>query len=334
MTDREKLKDRLRGPLCRRLGVEVPVFQAGMGFVARAPLAAAVSAAGGLGVIGAGSTLSGADLRDDIRAVRAITDRPFGVDILFATMGASGDQAVRYTDAVQEMIDAVLEEKVPVLISGLGSPGAVIRDAHNQGIFVMSVVGAVRHAKRAVADGVDGIIATGSDGGGHVGQIGTAALVPAVRDAVNVPMLAGGGLADGRGLVAAMALGAEGVWMGTRFIATTEATAHDNYKRAIIETDTAGTVVTRAHSGKPCRLIRNDFTDYWAAREDEIQPFPLQVMAVGNPASVLGRHQGDVANGVLPAGQSAGLIESVKGAAEVVDDIINEAGAVLARMGL
>ncbi len=334
VNNRDKLKARLRGPLCQRLGIELPVFQAGMGFVARAPLAAAVSAAGGLGVIGAGSTSSGADLRDDIRAVRAITDRPFGVDILFATLAASGGQAVQYTDAVQEMIAAVLEEKVPVLISGLGSPGAVINEAHERGIFVMSVVGAVRHAKRAVADGVDAVIATGSDGGGHVGQIGTAALIPAVRDAVDVPLLAGGGLADGRGLVAAMALGAEGVWMGTRFIATAEATAHDNYKHSIVETDSAGTVVTRAHSGKPCRLIRNDFTDYWAAREDEIQPFPLQVMQVGNPASALGRHQGDVANGVLPAGQSAGLIESVKSAEEVVNDIIDEAGAVLARMGL
>ena len=334
MDDRDKLKARLRTPICERLGIDVPIFQAGMGFVARAPLAAAVSAAGGLGVIGAGSTLSGAELREDIRTVRAITDRPFGVDILFATMGATGGQAVRYTDAVQEMIETVLAEKVPVLISGLGSPGAVIQDAHAQGIFVMSVVGAVRHARRAVADGVDAVIATGSDGGGHVGQIGTAALVPAVRDAVDVPMLAGGGLADGRGLIAALALGADGVWLGTRFIATTEATAHDNYKQSIVETDTAGTVVTRAHSGKPCRLIRNGFTDYWAAREDEIQPFPLQVMAVGNPASVLGRHKGDVANGVLPAGQSAGLIDDVKGAAEVVNDIIDEAGAVLKRMGL
>ena len=334
MNDRVTLKAWLRGPLCQRLGIEVPVFQAGMGFVARAPLAAAVSAAGGLGVIGAGSTLSGAELREDIHAVRSVTDRPFGVDILFATMAASGDQAVQYTDAVQEMIAAVLEEKVPVLISGLGSPGAVIKDAHAQGIFVMSVVGAVRHAKRAVADGVDAVIATGSDGGGHVGQIGTAALIPVVRDAVDAPLLAGGGLADGRGLMAALVLGAEGVWMGTRFIATAEATAHDNYKQSIVETDTAGTVVTRAHSGKPCRLIRNDFTDHWAAREGEIQPFPLQVLQVGNPASVLGRHQGDVANGVLPAGQSAGLINGVKTAEEVVNDIIDEAGVVMARLGL
>ena len=334
MNDRVTLKAWLRGPLCQRLGIEVPVFQAGMGFVARAPLAAAVSAAGGLGVIGAGSTLSGAELREDIHAVRSVTDRPFGVDILFATMAASGDQAVQYTDAVQEMVAVVLEEKVPVLISGLGSPGAVIKDAHAQGIFVMSVVGAVRHAKRAVADGVDAVIATGSDGGGHVGQIGTAALIPVVRDAVDAPLLAGGGLADGRGLMAALVLGAEGVWMGTRFIATAEATAHDNYKQSIVETDTAGTVVTRAHSGKPCRLIRNDFTDHWAAREGEIQPFPLQVLQVGNPASVLGRHQGDVANGVIPAGQSAGLINGVKTAEEVVNDIIDEAGVVLARLGL
>ena len=148
-------------------------------------------------------------------------------------------------------------EKVPVLISGLGSPKAVVPEAHDRGIYVMSVVGAVRHAQKAVADGVDAVIATGCDGGGHVGRIGTAALIPAVVDAVDVPVLAGGGLTDGRGLAAAMAFGAQGLWMGTRFIATEESFAHRNYKDKIVDTDTAGTVITTAHSGKPCRLIRN-----------------------------------------------------------------------------
>ena len=250
-----------------------------MGWVARAELAAAVSEAGGLGVIGAGTDMAADELRRQIVATRELTDKPFGVDILFATVRATGSEAARYTDAVQEMVQVVLEERVPVLISGLGSPAAAVPEAHARGIFVMSVVGAVRHAQKAVAGGVDAVIASGSDGGGHVGTIGTAVLIPAVADAVDVPVLAGGGLADGRALVAALALGAQGVWMGTRFVASEEAHAHGNYKGKIVATSEAGTVVTRAHSGKPCRMIRNEFTDSWEARQDEIEPYPLQALA-------------------------------------------------------
>ena len=256
--------------ICEKLQIEHPVFQAGMGWVARADLAAAVSAAGGLGCIGAGSTMDADELRAEIRSVREQTDRPFAVDILFATVASKVNKAVRYTDKVAAIVDVVFEERVPVLISGLGSPKDAVPTAKELGITVMSVVGAVRHAQKAVADGVDAVIASGSDGGGHVGSIGTAALIPAVVDAVDVPVLAGGGLADGRGLVAALSFGAQGVWMGTRFIATAEARAHENYKHKIARTNTAGTIVTRAHSGKTCRLIRNAFTDSWAGREAEI----------------------------------------------------------------
>ena len=324
--------DPLKTPICERLGIEYPVFQAGMGWVARGDLAAAVSAAGGLGVIGAGSTMTPDELRADIAKIREFTDKPFGVDILFASIRAEGSDVVRYTDAVQSMVDVVLEERVPVLISGLGSPRDVVPAAHEAGIVVMSVVGAVRHAVKAVADGVDMVIATGRDGGGHVGKIGTAALVPAVVDAVDVPVLAGGGLADGRGLVAALSLGAQGCWLDTRFIATAEARAHQAYKERIAETDSAGTVVTRAHSGKPCRLIRNNFTDSWAGREAEIEPFPLQILHVGHEASERGRIQGHVDDGVLPAGQSAGLILEVIAAGQVVHDVIDEARAVLTKL--
>lgn len=322
----------LRTEICARLGIDYPVFQAGMGWVARADLAAAVSAAGGLGCIGAGSNMTPDELREEIAQVRAKTDRPFAVDILFATVRAEGEAVARYTDAVAAMVDVVLAERVPVLVSGLGSPAAVVPEAKKRGITVMSVVGAVRHARKAVADGVEVVIATGCDGGGHVGTIGTAALVPAVVDAVDVPVLAGGGLADGRGLVAALALGAQGLWMGTRFIATVEARAHMNFKTKIAETDTAGTVVTRAHSGKPCRLIRNGFTDGWAGREAEIQPYPLQALQVGHPASDRGRLQGDVDGGVLPAGQSCGLIGDVPPAGEIVQRLVGEAEATLGRL--
>lgn len=303
-----------------------------MGWVARGELAAAVSEAGGLGVIGAGSNLTPDEMREQIRIVRSRTDKPFGVDILFATIQASGSEVVTYTDAVEGMIEVVLEERVPVLISGLGSPRAVVAEAHKRGIFVMSVVGAVRHAVKAVSDGVDAVIASGCDGGGHVGHIGTAVLIPAIVDAVDVPVLAGGGLADGRGLAAALAFGAQGVWMGTRFIATEEALAHENYKKKIVDITTTGTVITRAHSGKPCRLIRNDFTDAWSGREHDIEPYPLQALHVGHAASELGRRQGDTDNGVLPAGQSSGLIQEIKSAREVVADIVAEAINAIERL--
>jgi enoyl-[acyl-carrier protein] reductase II len=264
--------------------------------------------------------------------VRRLTAKPFGVDILFATVRASGSEVLTYTEAVQEMVQVVFDENVPVLISGLGSPKGVVPEAHARGIFVMSVIGAVRHAVKAVGDGVDAVIASGSDGGGHVGQIGTAALIPAVVDAVDVPVLAGGGLADGRGLAAALAFGAQGIWLGTRFIATLEALAHENYKRKIVDIDAAGTVVTRAHSGKPCRLIRNDFTASWEGREHEIEPYPLQALHVGHDASELGRRQGDTDNGVMPTGQSAGLIDEIKAAGEVVSDVVAEAVRALERL--
>jgi enoyl-[acyl-carrier protein] reductase II len=304
--------ERLRTPICARLGITYPVFQAGMGWVARGALAAAVSEAGGLGVIGAGSNLTADELRDEIHLVKSRTDKPFAVDILFATLRASGSEVVQYTDAVRAMVDVVLEERVPVLISGLGSPKGVV--------------------VKAVSDGVDAVIASGCDGGGHVGQIGTAVLIPAVVDAVDVPVLAGGGLADGRGLAAALAFGAQGVWMGTRFIATEEALAHENYKAKIVAINEAGTVVTRAHSGKPCRLIRNDFTNSWEDRVHEIEPYPLQALHVGHPASELGRRQGDTDNGVMPTGQSAGLIRQIKSAREVVNDVVAEATQALERL--
>jgi len=325
---------KLKTEICERLGIEYPVFQAGMGFVARGTLAGAVSEAGGLGVIGAGSNMTRDELKAEIDAVRAVTSKPFGVDILFATVRAEGDVAAKYTEAVQKMVDVVIEEKVPVLISGLGSPKDAVPAAHAAGMYVMSVCGAVRHAEKAVADGVDAVIASGVDGGGHVGRIGTAILIPAVVDAVNVPVLAGGGLADGRGLAAALAFGAQGVWMGTRFIATRESRSHDNYKTKLVETDSAGTVITRAHSGKPCRLIDNNYTREWASKEEDILPYPIQVRQFGEPASDRGRIQGDVENGVLPAGQSVGLIHEVKTAGDVVRDVVAEAEAALKRITL
>jgi enoyl-[acyl-carrier protein] reductase II len=316
--------------LCRRLNIQYPVFQAGMGFVAHAELAAAVSNAGGLGCLGSGS-MTARELKEQIRLCRKLTDRPFAVDILFAEVKSDPAErdAVRYTANVQHIIDVTFEERIPVIVSGLGNPAGIINTAHSQGVAVMSLCGNVKQARKLAASGVDVIIAQGHEAGGHTGRIGTLTLVPQIVDAVRVPVLAAGGIADGRGLVAALALGAEGVWMGTRFVASVEAYAHVNYKNKIVEIDEEGTTITRCHSGKPCRLIRNRFTDSWVGRESEILPFPLQSMRVGFKLAEQARYEGKVEEGGLACGQSAGMIDSIKPARQIVQDIMAEAAQAL-----
>lgn len=310
------------------LGIKYPICQAGMYQVAYGPLAAAVSNAGGLGVVGS-AYMKPEQLREQIRIVKDQTDKPFGVDILFAKVEGGGATIDAYQQEVREHIDITFEEEVPVIVSGLGDPAAIVPQAREANVKVMSLVGTARQAVKVEQSGVDAIIASGNEGGGHVGRVGTVSLVPRVVDSVNLPVVAAGGLADGRGLVAALAFGAVGVWLGTRFIATAEARGHDSYKRRITEIDEDGTVITRAHSGKTNRMIRNAFTDSWVGRENEIKPYPLQLREVGEPASHRGRIEGDVENGVLPCGQSAGLIDRVEKAEDVVRSLADQAAAVL-----
>ncbi len=319
----------LRTPLCTQLGIDYPIFQAGMGYVARHELAAAVSSAGGLGCIGSGY-MTPEVLKEEITALRAITSRPFGVNILF---GRPGQQDNKHDAHIERMAAVAIEAEVPVIISGLGIPSRAIVDAaHAKGIFVMSVIGAAKHATKAAEGGVDGLIASGQEGGGHVGKIGTAVLIPSIVDATDLPLLAAGGFADGRGLVMALAMGAQGIWMGTRFIATEESYAHANYKQKIIDIDNTGTVVTLGHSGKTCRLIKNDFTDYWDAHPEEVRPFPGQLHHVGEKASVAGRENGDMENGSCPAGQTSGLIHDIKPAAQLVQGIVVEAHGIISNL--
>jgi enoyl-[acyl-carrier protein] reductase II len=329
----------IRTPICDLLGTRYPIVQAGMGYVARADLCAAVSAAGGLGMIGAAS-LTAPELRDEIRKVQSLTERPFGVDILFATIGrpAGDDRTERFTREVEAQIEVVFEEKVPVLASGLGNPGAVVERAHEAGMKVLALVGTTRAAKRVAASGVDVVVAQGYDAGGHTGRVGSLTLVPAVVDAVRVPVLAAGGIADGRGLVAALALGAGGIWIGSRFVASREAFCHDNYKSRIAEIDEEGTTVTRCFSGKPCRVVRNRTTDAWEdpALQAKIRPFPLQFPVVaewlGEDPYLAGRRQGKTDVGALAAGQSSVLIHEVAPVREIIERIVGEADAILARL--
>ena len=322
----------LRTPLCDLLGIRYPICQAGMGWVARSELAAAVSEAGGLGVIAAAHG-SPADLRAEIRRVRDKTDKPFGVDILFATTRTTGDETERFTDAVKGWMDVALDEKVPVVIAGLGNPEPFTAEAHKTGMKIMALCGNVKQGRDHAATGVDVVIAQGHEAGGHTGRIAGLVLIPAVVDAVAPkPVLAAGGIADGRGLVAALALGAQGIWIGTRFIATPEAYGHDNYKNRIVAIDEEGTVVTRAASGKPCRVIRNEFTREWDKRQGEIQPFPIQFERVGKPMAIRAREQGDIEHGSAACGQSAGLIHGVMPVRDVIARLVDEAEATLARL--
>ncbi len=325
------MKQGFRTALCDLLGIEVPIVQAGMGYVARGELAAAVSEAGGLGMIGAAS-LNAAGLRDEIRKVKDLTDRPFGVDILFATVGrpALDDETVAFTRDVREQIDVVFEQGVPVLASGLGDPGPVVPIAHEQGMKVMALVGNTRSAARVAASGVDVIVAQGYDGGGHTGRIGTLSLLPAVLDTVDVPVVAAGGIGDGRGIAAVLAMGAVGVWMGTRFVASEEAYAHENYKQRIVEIDDEGTTVTRCFSGKPCRVIKNDTTQAWESRDlqDQIVRFPRQMRVIsewlGEDPYIAARRKGRIDKGAMAAGQSSALIHDLMPAAKIIARLMAE----------
>jgi enoyl-[acyl-carrier protein] reductase II len=329
--------DELWTPLCDMLGIELPFVQAGMGYVARAELAAAVSEAGGLGVIGAAS-LSPDGLRREIHKVRALTERPFAVDILFATVGRpAGDEATtKFTRDVEAQIEIVFEEQVPVLASGLGDPAAIVPAAHDLGMKVLALVGNTKNAVRVAAGGVDIVVAQGYDGGGHTGRVGTLSLLPAVIDAVEVPVMAAGGIADGRQIAAALVMGAVGVWMGTRFVASAESYGHDNYKQRIVEIDDEGTTRSRCFTGKPCRVIKNKTTEAWEDQDlqDQIQRFPRQFKVMnewlGEDPYIAGRRQGNVAIGALAAGQSSAVIHEVLPVAKIVQRLAEETRAALA----
>ena len=346
---------RLRTRVCDLLDIQYPVFAAGMGGVTLAPLAGAVSAAGGMGVLGA-TFLTPAELREEIAAVRRITDRPFGVDLLIPTdipaeigaraipafptflddllpevEGLSGSPPPPLTlELARAQVEVTLAERVPVLVSALGTPEWLVREAHRAGTKVMSLVGNVRQARRLEQMGVDVIIAQGAEAGGHVGSVTTFVLVPQVVDAVEVPVLAAGGIGDGRGVAAALMLGAEGAWIGTRFLATLESSAHENHKKKILAVDEEGTVVSRCYTGKPSRVLKNRFTDRWKGHEAEIVPMPWQRIWVERlvaPAKAAGRV--DIAN--FPTGQVAGAITDIPHAAAVVAQLVKETREALAR---
>ncbi|MBI1686158.1 NAD(P)H-dependent flavin oxidoreductase [Caulobacter hibisci] len=313
----------LRTPICDLLGIDHPILLAGMGGVSYAPLAAAVSNAGGYGVLGMAGT-SPDFIRTQMRQVKALTDRPFGVDLLAAT-----------PDALTASVEVIIEEGASAFIAGLGVPSPILARLHDAGLKVMVVCGTVRHAQKARDAGCDTVICQGGEGGGHTGLVGTLPLVAQAVEAVDIPVIAAGGLHDGRGLAAALALGAQGVWMGTRFIASAEAHAGAVYQEAILAARDEDTVRTRCYSGKPMRVKANPYVEDWEGRPGEIQPFPLQAMAsvqAGVLGGIGGQTEGlDPDRSCLAMGQSAGGISDVRPAGEIVASLVAEAETAIRR---
>ncbi|MDN5344313.1 MAG: enoyl-[acyl-carrier protein] reductase [Clostridia bacterium] len=304
----------LHTPLCDLLGITYPIIQGGMAWVATGELAAAVSAAGGLGIIGAGSAPPEA-VRQEIRKVRERTDRPFGVNIYYMS------------PYVEELVDLVCAERVPVVTSGAGNPGKHLPQLKDAGVKVIPVVASVALARRLERLGVDALVAEGMECGGHIGEIATMPLVPQIVDAVKIPVIAAGGIADGRGLVAALALGAAGVQMGTRFICATECTVHPNYKQAVLKAGDRDTVVT-GMTGHYVRVLKNKLTRQFeelAARGATWEE--MDRLGTGKlRAAVV---EGDVEYGSLMAGQSAALVREIKPAVAIIEEVMAEAETVI-----
>jgi len=314
----------MRTRLTDVLEIEHPVMLAGMGGVSYHRLVAAVSEAGGFGCLGA-STMSHDEMNEEIAAVRDLTAKPFGVDLLTA---APQDLEAK----VRDLIDG----GATLFVAGLGVPRDVIDLCHEHNVLVANMCGKVRHAVAAVEAGCDLVVAQGTEAGGHTGKVATMALVPQVVDAVGgrVPVVAAGGIVDGRGLAAALALGADGVWVGTRFIATPEARTVAGYKEALLRTPEDGTVVTRAYTGKTCRVIETEYARAFEAAGGQAEPFPMQyVKSVQDGANHLGGDEStpgvDPSKEFMPAGQGVGAITELVPAAELVERFVREAEAAL-----
>lgn len=304
----------LGAQICKLLKIEIPIIQGGMAWVSEAELAAAVSMAGGLGIIAAGN-MPPELVQREIRKAKTLTNSPFGVNVYYLS------------PYVEEVIDVVIAERVPVITTGAGNPGKHLKTLQSMGIRVIPVVSSVALAKRLERNGVDAVIAEGMECGGHIGELTTMSLVPQVVDAVAIPVIAAGGIADGRGVAAAFALGASGIQIGTRFVCSEECRVHDNYKQAIIKAKDRDTVITGQAFGHPVRVLRNKLTREMQELEVEQNQEGFEKLGTGKlKAAVV---DGDVQNGSVMAGQISGLITEVLPVKRILSNLITEAEAVL-----
>ena len=292
------------------LGINYPIIQGGMAWVAEHHLAAAVSNAGGLGIIGAANAPAEV-VRDEIRKAKALTDKPFGVNIMLLSP---------YAEEVAKM---VVEERVPVVTTGAGNPGTYLVMWKEAGIKVIPVVASVAMAKLMERAGVDAVVAEGSEAGGHIGESTTMALLPQITSAVNIPVIAAGGIGDGRGMAAAFMLGAEAVQIGTRFVVADESIVHENYKDKLIKAKDIDSVVTGRSTGHPIRTIRNKMTREYLKKENEGASFEeLELLTLGALRKAV--IEGDVVNGSVMAGQIAGLISKKQSCKEIIEELMKE----------
>ncbi len=308
----------LNTEICDLLEIKYPILQGGMAWVSDANLAAAVSEAGGLGIIAAGNAPADLVEKEIIKA-KELTKKPFGVNIMLLS------------PFVDDVVDVVVKHGVRVITTGAGSPGKYMDKFKSIGAKVIPVVASVALAKRMESAGVDALIAEGMESGGHIGDLTTMALLPQVVDVVKIPVIAAGGIADGRGFVAALALGAKGVQMGTRFVASVECTISEAYKRAIVRAKDRDTIITGKTTGHPVRILKNKLAKEFMKLEDsgatkeELEKF-------GEGRLRLAAREGDIENGSIMAGQISGLIKDIKPVRVIIEDIVRQAEEVLKSM--
>ncbi|EKF49360.1 enoyl-(acyl-carrier-protein) reductase II [Thermosipho africanus H17ap60334] len=303
--------------ICKLFNIKYPILMGGMSWAGTPRLAAAVSNAGGLGIIGAGA-MKAEDLQNAIDEVRKHTDKPFGVNIILVSPFAD------------ELVEVVLKNKVPVVTFGAGNPTKYINDLKSAGIKVVPVVASENLARLVERSGADAVIAEGMESGGHIGEVTTFVLVNSVSKSVKIPVIAAGGIADGKGMAAAFALGAEGIQMGTRFIASKEAEVHENFKNLIIKSGIRDTIITGASLGHSARVIKTKFAKIVKTLEVE-SPQDAENILVGSLRKAV--QEGNIEQGSFMAGQSVGLIKDIKPVHEIIEEIMEEFNETVRKLG-
>lgn len=306
--------------ICELLGIRYPIFQGGMAWVADAALAAAVSNAGGLGIIAA-MNMNGEQLRAEIGRLREVCDKPFGVNVMLMSPHAA------------EVADVIVEESVPVITTGAGNPLTYMKKWIEAGVKVIPVVASVALAQMVAKRGAAAVVAEGGESGGHIGEANTMALVPQVADGVDIPVIAAGGIADGRGYAAALMLGAEGIQMGTRFLVAKECNIHPNFKAKVLKAGDSSTMVSGRRLGHPVRSLKTPFARKFAELEKDASVSDEQLSEFGAGALRKAVTEGDDVNGAFMCGQVAGLVKSEQSCKEILEEITAQAEKVLAGAG-
>lgn len=306
--------------VCELLNIEYPIIQGGMAWVADASLASAVSNAGGLGLIAGGNAPKDV-IKEEIRKCRELTDKPFGVNVMLLS------------PFVDEIIELIIEEKIPVITTGAGNPAKYMDLLKEIGTKIIPVVPSIALAQRMEKLGADAVIVEGTEAGGHIGELTTMVLTPQVADSVNIPVIAAGGIADGRGIVAAFALGASGVQVGTRFICSYECSVHENYKNMVLKSRDRDAIVTGRSTGHPVRTLKNKLAKEILNMEKQgVDSQEIDKRGVGSLR--IATKEGDVHNGSFMAGQIASIIKDVKPCKEIIDNMVNEARNIMPNINL